>query len=117
MSHAMSYLKKSLIKNNKLLTNIVITRSFIFSKQSRMMTNKIDFVAEFTNQGIFGLSLKTLGSCPHWEVQGQGVTMVQFLHAMSIDCAVSYFLMLPERMMNLILVQYKEISAFCAFRR
>ncbi|ODM97157.1 hypothetical protein Ocin01_09527 [Orchesella cincta] len=70
---------------------------------NRMMTNKIDFVAEFTKQGIFGLSLKTLGSCPHWEVQGQGVTMVQFLHAMSIDCAVSYFLMLPEKMMILIL--------------
>lgn len=68
-----------------------------------MMTDKIDFVTEFTRQGIFGLSLKTLGSCPHWEVQGQGVTMVQFLHAMSIECAISYSLMLPEKMLNLIL--------------
>ncbi|CAL8125089.1 unnamed protein product [Orchesella dallaii] len=76
---------------------------------NRMMTNKINFVAEFTKQGIFGLSLKTIGSCPHWEVQGQGVTMVQFLHAMSIDCAVSYFLMLPEKMMTLIL----EKPAIC----
>lgn len=80
----------------------------MFYSPSRMMTDKIDFVAEFTRQGIFGLSLKTLGSCPHWEVQGQGVTMIQFLHAMSIECAISYSLMLPLKMMKLILTRPAE---------
>jgi hypothetical protein len=68
------------------------------------MTSKAEFVNDFVSKGIIGLSLKTLGACPHWEVQGQGVTMVQFLFHASLDCASAYRLMLPHKMISLIMV-------------
>lgn len=75
-----------------------------------MMTHKVDFVNDFVNKGAFGLSLKTLGSCPHWEVQGQGVTMVKFLFCVSMDCALSYYMMLPPKMLLLIMVRIYKIN-------
>jgi len=69
------------------------------------MTSTNEYLIDFIGKGILGLALKTLGSPPHWEVQGQGVTMVQFLYHASADCAQAFRILLPQKIINLIVVR------------
>ena len=74
------------------------------------MTANWEILPRFIEKGIFGLALKTLGSCPHWEVQGQGVTMMVFLHEASLDCAISMYVMLPTKVLKYLMVKPLLIS-------